>query len=774
MRATVRWVRADLRVQRGEALFLVLATAGIIVSLLLAGAFLAYAANPWQRVFTQSSGAHVWIHTTATADARALTKLDGVAAAAGPFRTAAATAELGGSSTGGGNATLELRATAPQPPDVARPLVASGHWLTRDARDGIVLESSVARALWAEPGDSLNVRGSGGTVSSLRVAGIADTAEPRYRAGETPGVGWVLPETLRQVAPDREHQGQTIGLRLDDPEDTDFAVQRAVTELGADQVTEVSTWQQARADAEGGDRLLGLLLGVFGLGALLAAALAVAGAISTRIRGHLRDISVLKAIGFTPGHLVRMYLVEHLALALVGVAFGAVLTEVLGPRLPGRVGEAMDLWQALPEHAWVPAAISAGALLLIAAMTGAAAWRAGRVPPVPVARAATPVSRRISGTVRRALGLHLPPALVLGWRGAFNRSARSIAAVGRLAVPLLLITVALGAWTTLDGFEHRPQKVGLSAALTARGDGLDEASMRRLLTDHPEVAAAYPGSEVAALVPGQTGTIRLRGLGTESDPYPFVAAEGHAPRGPDEAVAGQGLLDLLDAEVGDWVRMTVQGSPQVLHIVGRSIEPEDGGRVISTSLDTLRERDASLRPDFYQLVLDDDADPGAVRGDLAGTVDGRLDIREIGNPSDALSSVRGVIVGLIFVLALIGLAELSTTIAAGVRDRRRDLLALKAIGLTPRQIMAVIVAGTGFIALGASVVGMAAGVLASDWLIDLQGRSSGIGSGIAQQPSPALLLTISATAVAGAVAVSVLPAARAVRQRLADTLSDSL
>ncbi|MET8678469.1 FtsX-like permease family protein [Streptomyces sp. NPDC004647] len=768
MRATVRWVRADLRAHRGEALFMVLATAGIIVSLLLAGAFLTYAANPWQRVFTQSDGAHVWIHAKAASDTRELASLDGVKDASGPFRTARANAEIGGI-----RASLQLRATA-EPPRVAHPLIDSGRWLDRGRTDGVVLESSVARALWAEPGDSLGVRVPGGPVRTLRVVGVAKTAEPEFRPGETAGIGWVLPSTLNRVEPDRDRHGRTIGLRLDDPEDTDFAVQRAVTALGAEQISEVSTWKQARADAEGGDRVLGLLLGLFGLGALLAAALAVAGAIGARVRGQLRDISVLKAIGFTPAQVIRMFLVEHFALALLGVVSGAVLTEALGARVPGRAGEALKLWQDLPEHTWVPFAISAGALLLIALTTGLAAWRAGRVPPVPVARAAIPAGRRMSGTARRALGLRIPPALVLGWRGAFDHPARSAAAVGRLAVPLLLITVALGAWTTLDRFESHPERVGLAAGLVARGDGLDDAGVRRLLTHDPGVTAAHPGVEVEALVPGQTGTITLRGLGTARDPYPFSVAEGRAAHGPDEAVAGQGLLDLLDAGVGDWVRMTVEGRPQVLHIVGRSIEPERGGRVISTSLDTLSERDASLRPDFYYLAPAPGTDPSELSAALADSADGRLDVRKIPNPADELSAVRGVIVGLVTVLALIGLAELSTTIGTGVRDRRRDLLALKAIGLTPRQIMAAIVAGTGFTALAAAVVGMAVGVLTADWLIDLQGRSSGIGAGIAQPPPPATLLLIGAAAVAGAVAVSVLPAERAVRQRLADTLSDTL
>ncbi|MFG2194703.1 FtsX-like permease family protein [Streptomyces sp. NPDC048639] len=771
-RATARWVRADLRAHRGEALFLVLATAGIIVSLLLAGAFLAYAANPWQRVFTQSTGAHVWLQTKGATDAGALAELDGVEAVSGPFGTAGATAQLGGT-----RATVQLRAAESQPPEVARPLVDAGRWLdTGDERggNGIVLESSLARALWAEPGDALKVTGTGGEVRTLRVTGIAETAEARYSPGETPGIAWVPPSALHKVEPDGDRRGQTIGLRLEEPDDTDFAVQRAVTEVGADQVAKVSTWQGARADAEGGDRLLGLLLGLFGIGALLAAALAVAGAISTRIRGHLRDISILKAIGFTPAQLVRTFLVEHAALALLGVALGAVLTETLGPHLPGRVGEAMRLWQALPAHTWIPLVIPLGALLLITGTTGLAAWRAGRVPPVPVAHAAVPAVRRMTGTVRRALGLRLPPALVLGWRGAFHSRARSFAAVARLAVPLLLITVVLGTWTTLDRFENHPEKVGIPAPLSVRGDGLDDGSVQGMLKGRPEVTTAYPGAEVEALVPGQTGTITLRGLGTARDPYPFTIAQGRAAHGPDEAVAGQGLLDLLGVEVGDWVRMTVEGSPQVLHIVGRSIEPEDGGRVISTSVDTLKERDPALRPGFYHLALAGGADPATVGEKLSESQGGRLDVREIPNPADELSAVRGVLAGLVTVLALIGLAELSTTIGAGVRDRRRDLLALKAIGLTPRQIMAVIVAGTGFTALAAAVAGTTAGVLAAGWLIDLQGSSSGIGAGIAQQPPLAALLLLGAAAVAGAVAVSVLPASRAVRQRLGDTLSDTL
>ncbi|WSQ08276.1 ABC transporter permease [Streptomyces sp. NBC_01231] len=757
MRATLRWAHSDLRTHRGEALFLVLATAGIVVSLLLATALFGYATNPWQRVFTQAHGAHVWLHTGPSADVREAAGLDGVESVSGPYPTESATL-----ASRGARASVELRGTSGRP-TVGRPLVTSGHWLDAGTPDGVVLESRLARALLAEPGDTLSVPG---TARRLTVLGIADSAEPRYRPGEQPGLVWALPSAVR------DQGGQVIGLRLSDPDDTDYVVQRAVTVLGSGAVSEVSTWQQARAEAQGDSRLLGQVLGLFGLGALIAAGLAVHGAIATRIRGHLRDISVLKAIGFTPGQVVRVFLFQHIAYALLGAVAAAALTQALGSRLPGRLGDAVGVWQGLPGHTVALFAVPVAAVLLIGATTGLAAWRAGRVPPVPVPRPAAPAGGRLSSVARRALGLRLPPALVLGWHKAFARRPRTLATVARLALPLLLIVVAMSAWTTIDRFQSRPEQIGVPAALSVRADsGLGERDTRRLLERDSGVAAAYPGVEVAALVPGQTATIALRGLGTHRQPYPYALAQGRAARGPDEAVAGQGLLDLLDVRVGDWVRMTVGDQPQILHIVGRSIEPENAGRVISTSLDTLRENDPGLGPTLYQLRLHPGTDPQAVATRLTTAGRGHLDVHTVPNPADGLSPLRGVVVGLIVVLALIGLIEVLTAIGGTVREGERDLLALKAIGLSPRQITAVTVTATGCTALAAVLVGTALGAPLAHWLIDAQGRSSGIGAGIAQGPSLTLLTLFGAAAVLGAAALATVPTSRAARRRLADTLS---
>ncbi|MFD7059505.1 FtsX-like permease family protein [Streptomyces sp. NPDC059906] len=795
MRATLRWAHSDLRTHRGEALFLVLATAGIVASLLLATALFGYATNPWQRVFAQARGAHVWLHTDRAADTGELAALDGVQSVAGPYPTASTTVAVRGT-----RASVELRGTAERP-DVGRPLLTAGHWLDAGDPDGVVLETRLARALLAQPGDTLTLPG---TSRTLTVLGIADSPERRYRPGEQPGLVWAPPAAVPDPG------GQVIGLRLTDPGETDYAVQRAVTVLGSGAIGQVSTWEQARAEAQGDNRLLGQVLGLFGLGALLAAGLAVHGAIGTRIRGHLRDISVLKAIGFTPGQVVRVFLLQHLAYALLGAVAAAATVQVLGSRVPGRLGDAVGVWQGLPGHTVALFVVPACAVLFIGATTGLAAWRAGRVPPVPLPRPAGAQGGGLSVAARRALGLRMfrvpvgarrrgrgvrgsdgagapdagaspgvrelevrvPPALVLGWHKAFARRPRSFATVARLTLPLLLIVVAMSAWTTIDRFHSRPEQIGLPAALTVRADtDAGERGTRALLERDPQVAAAYPGVEVAALVPGQTATIALRGLGTRGDPYPYALAEGRRAHGPDEAVAGQGLLDLLEVKVGDWVRMTVGDRPQILHIVGRSIEPENAGRVISTSLDTLRENDPRLRPTLYQLRLAAGADPDEVAGRLAEAGHGRLDVHAVANPADGLSPLRAVVLGLIAVLALVGLIELLTAIGGTVRESERDLLALKAIGLSPRQITGITVTAAGCTALAAVLLAAALGLPLAHWLIDAQGASSGIGAGIAQVPSPALLVPVGAAAVLGAAALAAVPSARAARRRLADTLS---
>ncbi|SFF47757.1 putative ABC transport system permease protein [Actinacidiphila alni] len=760
MRATSRWALADLRTHRGQALSIVCATAGITMALLLSVALLVYAANPWERAFATTRGAHVWLRTDAVADTGALAGLDGVTAVSGPFRTVLATVRHGAD-----QATLGLRATGPVPPKAARPQLVGGQWLDGRQTDAVVLEKTVAAALWAATGDTLRVTVAGRS-RSLHVVGVAETAEPGFGTGGAPGIGWANPALVAELGRAGGRTGQTVGLRLADPADADFTVQRAVALVGPERVVSVSTWRETRAEAEGDNHMLGLILGLFGLGALLAAAVAVTGGVGSRVLAHVQDISVLKVVGFTPAQIVRMFLIQHAALATAGVLAGTAATELLGTRVPGRLGQAMALWRTLPEHAWAVPVTATVTVLVFAAATVLASWRAGRIPPVPAVRQAAAAGRgllpRAAGA---ALGMRVPPALVLGWRGAVRRPRRSAAAVARLALPLFMITLALGAWATVGRLGSDPAAAGLAERLTARPVHLSDPAARRALARQPGIAVAHPTVELPALAPGQTATVVLRGVGTAAHPYPFVIADGRAPAGPDEAVAGQGLLDALHAHVGQWVRLTVGGTPHIVHIVGRNIEARHSGRVVSMSYDALRRQDATVTPDFYSLVLRSGARPAAVRAALTAPGAAAFEVRTVADPTGGLAAGRGVVLGAIAVLALIGLGELSTAVAVSVREHSRDLWAYRTVGLTPRQSVAAVATTTALITLCAAGTGIALGVPTACRLIDLQADAVGMGAGVARPPWWAALLLVAGAAVSIATAASVIPARRAVRRR---------
>ncbi|MEZ0073920.1 putative ABC transport system permease protein [Planotetraspora sp. GP83] len=748
VRAEARWVRADLRARRGQALLTVLAVAGIVTALITAATLLEDGTNPWRGLFERSRGAHVWIHTKDAPDVPALKALNGVTDLAGPYRSAPATLV-----DHGRRVPIALQETPAAFPAVARPLLREGRWLDARRPDGVVVERSFARALGLRPGSPFTVTGLNGATHTLVVSGLAESGDQGFYPEWTPGLAWTLSQTLSLVEPAPGRTETVTGLRLADPGYTDLVVQRAVIAL-RNQVQRVATWREVRASMELDNRLLGLLLALFGVAGLVAAALALANATGGRVLTQLRDIATLKSLGFTRGQVTRMLVAEHGTLGLLGIALGL---------LAGRLITAYALSDAVvvPLSPGPLVAIAAGTALVVLVAVWLPSWRGGRTPPIPAAPAGPPRGH-LSRLARVALLVRLPPALVLGARDAFTRRTPALLTVTGVAIPMMMITIGLGCWATLDDFIRHPENVGQAAALAVRpGDLTAEEARARAMAD-PDVVAAYPGAELDALVPWQTRTVRTRALGLSADPYPFPVVEGRMFADRGEAVAGQGLLDLLGVHIGDRVRMTIGGTPLIVRIVGRVVEPEQDGEVLSFGVDSLAAKDA-VPPQFYSLVLRQGADPAEVRARLQAQ---SLEVDQAVNPADRLAVIRVIIVALVVVLALIGLANLLTASALGLRDHVLDLAVLKAMGLTPRQVMATLVTGTGLLAMVGVLLGASAGAFLSRGLIDLEGRGSGVGAGIGRAPTPGMFAAAVLIAIGAALLVALIPARRAARAQV--------
>jgi putative ABC transport system permease protein len=758
MRGTLRWARADLRAHRGQALLTIAVVAGVAAALFLATMLLQGAFNPWQQLFARTHGADVLVYFQNGTDTSELRSLRGVQVAQ-PYQTASATLEQGAV-----RSPVELRSMTPVPPSMSTPLIVAGTWLRSAEQDGAVLEASFAAAVHVGVGDRIEVYGIDGYQASMRVIGIADTADQGFYPQWTPGLIWVQRTLLNRVEPQPSETETVVGLRLNDNSAlaTSEVVQRiynfynGAAENSA--VLRYSTWQQVQNSMASNDRLLGLLLALFGIIALVAAPCAIANVTAGRVLVQRQDIAMLKALGFTPGQVVRMLLAEQTLLGAAGAVLGLAVARILASPEFVRPPDGTPVALAPLSGSWL-VLIGGGTVLTVAIATVIPAWRAGRVSPVAAVQPSPPRGH-LSLIARLGLLVRLPAPLVLGARDSLTRRLPAALTVIGLAIPMVMITIALTCWSTVDSFTRDPGRIGLAAAATVSQGGLGEKQTLALIRQDHQVLASYPGAEFDTLLPGVNGTFTARAMGYSWRPYPFQVVQGRMFHAANEAVAGQGFLDLLHIGVGAWISPTIDGVPLILHVVGRTIEPDNNGDVLDFGLDALTDAGGAPPQLVYRLVLKPGVPPAVARADLLQASHDRLDVQLVTNPASGLGVVRVVVVVAVVLLAVIGLANLLTATAVGLRDHLHEVGVLKAMGLTPRQVMATLVVNTTVLTAIGVASGMVAGLVIAPRLINMQGQTSGIGSGIAAGLSAATIAEILAVALAIATAAALFLARR--------------
>jgi putative ABC transport system permease protein len=750
MRAMARWIRADLRSSTARALVVAGVVAGVVTALLLSAGLLQGATNPWQGLFAATRGAQIWLHLTPGTSVRQLrSQVSGIEAVAGPYQATAATVVHAGQRT-----RVELRAT-PALPLIGRPLLVSGRWLTARSRGGVVLEATFAQAIHAVDGDVLVLDNVDETRQArVRVIGIAETSDQGFYPDQTPGLIWVLPGLLRQIEPIADHTEEVVGLRIADPNAAAFIVQQVVTQLGNSAVGTVSTWQQVEQSMARRDPLLGLLLALFGLMALGAAVLAIINVTSGRVLLQNADLGMLKTLGFTPVQVMTMLTAEHALLAGAGILAGLAAARLLMPVLLDGVPGVSAASAALPSG-WAGLIIG-GTFAAVLLATAVPALQAGRLRPVAAVRAVPPRGH-LSKLATMAMAARMPPALVLGTRAAFVRKLSAALTIGGLAIPMLMITIGLGFWSTIDDVQRNPADIGLAASVTVSPGPLTLAQTGQLIKADPQVQAAYSCVRAEALALGDTTTITTLGMGTSARPYPFRVVQGQLYHAPEEAVATQALLAALRLNVGQFVRMWIGGVPVTFHIVGRIIDAQYGGEVLAYGRDTLADEGAPSPIGFYSLVLRPGVSPAAAAARLMRASGGRLDAAVVPDPADQLGIVHVALGCLIAVLALIGLTSLLTASLLSQRDHQRDLSVLRAMGMTPLQVRLALMMRTTVLALVAVAVGVVVGRLVSTTLIGAVSKEYGLGAGIGRPPAVGTLAAAVALAIGAVALAGILP-----------------
>jgi putative ABC transport system permease protein len=201
------------------------------------------------------------------------------------------------------------------------PLIAGREFELRDRMDAplvAVINQAAARMLYAGEnpiGKQLMVQWDG--PPQAEIVGVA--ADSRFEGMETkPGPFIFLPNSQRPSL-----SAGLVVRTASDPVTMISAVREAMRSVDPEQgVMETSTMEQRVTDAVARPRLQTILLGAFGVLALILACIGIYGVLAYAVSQRMREMGVRLALGAAPGRILREILTGGLRPAIAGLFIG--------------------------------------------------------------------------------------------------------------------------------------------------------------------------------------------------------------------------------------------------------------------------------------------------------------------------------------------------------------------------------------------------------------------------------------------------------------------
>jgi putative ABC transport system permease protein len=134
--------------------------------------------------------------------------------------------------------------------------------------------------------------------------------------------------------------------------------------------------------------------------------------------------------------------------------------------------------------------------------------------------------------------------------------------------------------------------------------------------------------------------------------------------------------------------------------------------------------------------------------------------------------IDSVLLAIAAVLVLIGIAGVFNTLLLNTRERVHDTATLKAVGMSPRQVMVMVAASAGLLALVGGLVAMPLGLYLHHVLNDVISTSTGNDTppGAYGVFNPLELAAIPVLGVAVAMAAALIPGRWAARTNVVEVL----
>src|SRR6266851_1888680 len=714
---------ADLRRRRLQAAVIFLTVLFSIAAGTMATTLMSQTRDPYQAAFEKQKGAHLQVAFKASTDPRLLGNtpaIIGASASGGPYRASTIQFRFGDRKF---RVDAVGRANPGGPVGVLNS--TSGRWPL--ANDEIVLTRSFSELNKISVGDRVMVTSVAQTPTLTVVGEVVDIDEGS--ADLSSQRAWVLPAAVQALAtPNSTFYMMDYRFATDPTSDQlQASLDRLKASLPPGSIGGSQNYILIRSVFNITNQILTSVLVAFSVFALAATVAIVATLVTGIVISAYREIGIMKAIGFTPKQVVGVFalqiIIPALAACLVGIPVGTLASQPL----LANSSHALGLAYVPSFSIGLDLLFLAGGLLVVTIAATLPALRAGLLKPIAAITKASAPRGAGGRTLRRAAArARLPRAVVLGIGDAFARPLRAILTLVTVLLGVATVVVAVGLPRSFELINNSETGAGNYQVVVTRTNAFPDAEVMRILNSQPETARviALDGENIA--VPGIADPVNTRVFRGDSSKLAYKIIAGRWFSAPGEVLAPAGFLRDTHLKIGDSFGGSLFGQTLQLRVVGEVYDISNLGHELFTDYATLPTNIPNSTPGTYWVTLRPGSDVSAYIQRVAAAQPDLIDVHA--NDTSIIGPVKiidSVLLAIAAVLVLIGIGGVFNTLLLNTRERLHDTATLKAVGMSPRQIMVMVAASAALLALVAGVMAIPLGIYLHHVLNDVVSTSTG-------------------------------------------------
>ena len=259
----------------------------------------------------------------------------------------------------------------------------------------------------------------------------------------------------------------------------------------------------------------------------------------------------------------------------------------------------------------------------------------------------------------------------------------------------------------------RSQQVQVQVFREAAGKNADaaisDARVTSLLSAQSGTARFVAIGHADVIVPGATQPVSVAAYREDSSWIGYVVIHGRWFNAPGEVVAPTAFFTQTGHHVGETINASLYGKSIQLKLVGEIFDPQRNNLLLRTEFASLP---INLAVWDYEVQLRPGTDPARYAGALESAGSGIMARTNSENGVDtAFLLINSVLAGLALVLVLIAIAGVFNTVVLNTREKARDIAILKAVGMTPRQVVNMILVSVGVLGVAGALAGIPAGIV---------------------------------------------------------------